>query len=230
MKKILLILMLILPTLGLSQNTEISKTIKRNQNFMWNRTYISPIWYPRIYPNYFIGPTYYYPNTINRTTKTYPNLNLSVGLNLPILYNESKVGFGVYMTFGKEIVFITSFDMISINPYIHYSNISYRDVLSWGDKYMGKEYENYSTNFGIGKRFGNFVPYVSLFIFSQTEYWVYFDDTYILSNSGYYTIYADRRNKIGPAFGTLYDINKLQLNVNFNPQRNIISLGVGMKF
>jgi hypothetical protein len=236
MKKLILSLLLFLPLVATSQSNDFGKQQKRNQQFFNQRNFHTPNYYrfyPNYhfwYPNYLITPTYYYPTTSTRASTSSSDLNLSAGLNLPISHNEPKVGFGVYMTFGKDIVFITSFDMIDLNSYMYYSNISYRDVLSWGDKYVGKEYETYLTNFGLGKRFGNFVPYVSVYILSQTEYWAYFDDAYILSNTGYYTIYSNHQVKFGPAFGTLYDVNKLQLNINFNPQRNIISLGAGMKF
>lgn len=233
MKKLILLLILVLPLISNSQSNDFNKSQKRNEQFFRNRTFWVPTYYPRFYPNYYwytspyIGPTpYYYTPS---TSSVDLDVNFSVGLNLPILLNEPLAGFGVYMTFGKDIVFVTSFDMLDMNSYIYYPNISYRDVLSWGDRYSGKEIESYLINFGLGKRFKNFVPYVAFYIYSATEYSVYFDNSYILSSSGYYTIYNGQETKLGPALGTLYDINKFQLNFLYNPQRNIISIGGGIK-
>lgn len=231
MKKLILLLLLVLPLISNSQSNDFNKSQKRNEQFFRNRTFWVPTYYPRLYPNYwytspYIVATPYYPVSASSTNL---EANISFGLNLPILSTQNKVGFGVYMTFGEDLIFITGLDMLELNKHMYYSNISYRDVLSWGDIYMGEERQSYLINLGLGKRINNIVPYICLSIQTQTNYSIYFDNSYILSNNGYYTIYNGKEIKFGPSFGALYDIKKLQLNLLFVPQRDIISIGAGVR-
>jgi hypothetical protein len=110
MKKLILLLLLILPIISYSQSNDFNKSKKRNEQFFRNRSFWVPTYYPRFYPNYYwytspyLGPTTYYTPRNSST-----DLDVSVGLNLPILINEPLVGFGVYMTFGKDIVFVVCY-------------------------------------------------------------------------------------------------------------------------
>jgi hypothetical protein len=234
MKKFILslIFILLVQISAQSQTIEKERQEKRNERFFNQRTFYSPF-YPNYYSSNFLWyPSWmYYQNNNYRTTNnSHSNLNWSIGFNIPIEYNTPHVGFGIYMTFGKEIVFISSYDMISFNSYIHYWDITKSQILGWGDVYIDTEKETDVISLGLGKKFKQITPYVSLSILIENNYAIYFDDTYTLSNSGYYTIYDYRDVRFGPSFGTLIDIRKIQFNISMNPLREILSLGIGIKF
>lgn len=234
MKKFLLLIFFSFPLIGISQTTDLEKISKRNNQFFGNRNFNPLFFNPS--PWFWTPSYFYFPQT---HLSTFPQsyryssdveLNVSIGFNLPIQYNESKVGFGIYAAFGSEIVFIISYDMIGTNPYVHYWDITHKEAKSWGDEYMGNEKEISVISFGAGKKINSFTPYVSLSMSIEDEFAVYYDSGYILSSSGYYTIHDLTRFKWGPSFGSLVDIKRIQLNLVTNPLRKIATIGVGYKF
>jgi len=234
MKKILVLLLLFLPLSGFSQSSDSEKIRKRNEQFFRNRNFHPQFFNPNPWfwtPSYlYVAPIYPYTYSTNSGYSSGLDLNGSIGFNLPIQYGDPIVGFGMYATFGKEIVFVVSYDMVGTNPYVHYWDITHRDAKSWGDSYMGIEKEISVISFGVGKKINRFTPYISLSVSIEDEYAVYFDNSYILSSSGYYTISNLTRFRLAPSFGSLVDINRLQLNLALNPLRKLATVGVGYKF
>lgn len=234
MKKILLFILLAMPILGISQSTDLEKIRKRNEQSFRNRNFHPHFYNPTPWfwtPSYYYVPYFYtYPTLGNTRSESNLDFSGSIGFSAPIQYNESNVGFGVWGSFGKNVVFIMSYDMVSVNSYIHYWDITHRDAKAWGDEYIGIEKQIDVVSFGAGKKIGYFTPYASLSMLLEDGFAIYFDNSYILSNSGYYTIYDYNTVKFGPSFGTLIDIKRLQLNLSFNLQREIVGLGVGYKF
>lgn len=234
MKKILIFVLLILPIVGFSQSTDLEKIRKRNEQSFRNRNFHPHFYNPTPWfwaPSYYYTPYFYtYSAPRNIRTESSLDFNGSIGFSLPIQYNEPNVGFGVWGSFGRNIVFIMSYDMVSVNSYIHYWDITHRDAKAWGDEYIGIEKQIDVISFGAGKKIGHFTPYASISMLFEDGFAIYFDDLYVLSNSGYYTIYDYNTVKFGPSFGTLIDIKRLQFNLSFNLQREIIGVGIGYKF
>jgi len=199
----------------------------------WDLYYPAPI-YPGASPRIYVNPS---PRIYEDVpTSIVPSIRLprnntsffAAGLNIPLRINPANVGFGIYMAGGRETFFLFSFDATGTNPYEYYPNISKYDVMRWNDAYVGRELEAYSYTFGGGRKVGDAYPYVALTLLDEKNYLVYFDETYILSNSGRYSITDDEKNKkYALTIGTMYRIGSLSLNASLNTRG---ALGAGFGF
>jgi len=242
-------LILICSFVASGQSKEIqSKLQKRNQNYgtFIPRTYyepLNPYFFPEYNP-YFYSPIYpWYSPRVLIPDVTYPGIGgisrssstrntnsfFTLGLNLPYRPTTNDIGVGMFMAGGKDNFFIFSLDVIGSNPYPYYSNISKYEATSWGDAYLGKESETFSYSIGGGRRFNNFYPYVAVSILSTDNYLIYWDDTYILSSTGRYTIDGVSNTQVGATFGFLVRAENISLNFS-GSSTSVISGGVGFIF
>jgi hypothetical protein len=236
-----------------------SKLQKRNQTFGTNGTFIPRTYYgfprydfngpinPYFFPGYdpyFYSPIYpWYSPRVLIPDVTYPSITgttrssstrntnsfFALGLNLPYRPTTNDIGVGMFMAGGKDNFFIFSLDVIGSNPYPYYSNISKYEAASWGDAYLGKESETFSYSIGGGRRFNNFYPYVAVSILSTDNYLIYWDDTYILSSNGRYTIDGISNTQMGATFGFLVRAQNVSFNFS-GSSTSVISGGIGFIF
>lgn len=238
-----ILFLLSIPMISLSQSESDEKRQKRFEtyprtNFITPNPYISPYYNPYYNP--------YVPYYYNRYTPTRPYYGLaatapvrsekrvaiSMGLLSTVNTDYTLPTLGVYGTVGSENVFFKiSYEGSSYNV-MHYNNIKLSQVQSWGDTYVN-QYDRYTSLFsGIGVRVGrSLYPFAGLNFNRTTNNLVYFDNLYILSNNGLYSIRGSHKNGLNFRGGILLRRGVFEIGTHVilpDPMR--VGLNLGFSF
>lgn len=242
MKNILLTLVFLIPLIGFSQSEEyIEKSQKRSEKYFNNqrnyynpylfRPYWSPIYTPSLYRPY-------YPNQNTNDLKTISiHIGFSNSFNTNPLFQypstnttKSPYSFGVYMSFkGDNMVTLFDIEVSSQNPHKHYNNIGLGNVQYWNDEFMGEFTELFDFGIGLGPKLSdNFYPFIMGSIIGSKSYLIYFDETYVLSNNGKYTINGIESFDFNLGPGLLFNYKFFEIKTNYDlmtPKRFNVGLG-----
>lgn len=200
----------------------------------WNR------WYPFTGWNYFDrfwwydnwgyrnpGRVYVYSDGKRDTVKAKP-LHGSVGIS----YNKNPE-WGLWGTLGREVYVILEYSRsFQRDESAYYSDITKDQVNEWGDKRFENQVRSNLFSLGLGKKITKNVGLHAQLGFGRTTVrQTYFDELFILSNNGYYTI-PDYSEKITTLkFGTLVGLSKtINGKFDYDVNRERFSLGFGVKF
>lgn len=241
MNKILTLILFLIPLISLSQSEsdeKVQKRSNRNNNIENGRpVFVNPrpsVIYP--YTNYYNpynpyiysgyrGNTYYSGNRQLNDNR----LEASIGFISSLGIEEETPSLGLYFTLGGRRFLYFSFESTKENPYEHYDNITYQDVVSWNDERLGEFTQYTSFNVGIGTEVFNSVSHFGAINFYTKDIdSIYFDEFYILSNDGKYSINHDDKNSFNLVYGFLIDIRRINLGSSFyflNDNRASIHLG-----
>ena len=239
MKNILLILILLLPFLTFGQSEEyFEKSQKRSEKFFRNNSpiiynpylvnpYNTPFYRPYIY-----SPWSYYPRTtrVNRNDDI-KYLLLHVGFS-NTFSNNTPYSYGVYVSFkGERMVTLFDIEFSNQNNYQHYDNISLGNVQYWNDDFIGELNTIFDFGIGVGPKVtSSLYPFVMASVIGSNQYLIFFDETYVLSNTGEYTINGDQSIQFNFGPGILFNYKFFELKTNFEiltPRR--FNFGVGIK-
>lgn len=247
-----LVLFLLIPISLFSQNEVDEKVRKRSQRSV--PSYSSPsegntVFIPNnqptvIYPyNNFYNPyNPYIPYNVNRS-RYYGNdyYNGHSGYRKPSNF-DTRLGLvgglstpssiGLYGTIGRDNFIYLSYEGSKISEYEHYDNISYEDVVSWNDTYVG-DFERYTSfTVAIGNElFENVSHYAGVNLSKVDKDLVFFDELFILSNNGEYSINDTTKRDFGLVYGLLFDIKKFSVGPSVYFLGNTrINLNLGFNF
>jgi hypothetical protein len=138
---------------------------------------------------------------------------------------------GGFLTIGNRDYFIVDFSSKnSKNKSIYYPEITVDQVIVWNDKKLSDIEEGWSLYMGLGKRYKRTGVHFMLGYVSQRDYYQYFDETYILSNNGKYSIDNFSRDFISAKIGVVHDMNRVSLKGDFDPLRNNFTFGLGINW
>lgn len=203
-------------------------------NWGWGRTYPYYGWnyYDRFWWNDSWGyrnpgRIYVYSDGKKDTVKIKP-LHGSFGVS----YNKSPE-FGMWGTLGREMYFITEYSMsYQKDNSTYYPNITRDEVISWKDKRLNDYVKSNLFSLGVGKRLNKtFGLHAQIGFGSNTVRQVYFDEFYVLSNNGKYSIKDYSENITTLKIGTIMDYSKhMSVKVDYDVSRKVFFLGAGVRF
>lgn len=196
-----------------------------NPRFGWNS------WYPYYwYDNWgYRNPArvYIYENGARDTIKATPphgSFGLQYGIN-----NE----LGVWATLGKKVYFIVDFSKnTNRGVSTYYPLLTLDKVLPWSDRRLSDEINTSLFSVGLGKKINKNVGlHISLGFGSEERRFKFYDEMYILSNNGQYSIPNYRKTTTTMKMGAIVDISRnFTTKFDYDLGRGNISYGLGLKF
>lgn len=189
-------------------------------------------------PNYiqynFINPVYNPYRTFVHTAPPPKERELSlfsIGLTSSYSYNQ-PVTLGMYFTIkGDELIFLCNIETSSSPNTPYYDNIANQYIEYWNDEFLGVQNKVTDIGFGLGKNIHNkYFPYLHFSAINYREYVMYFDETYVLSSTGRYSIPGNYYTDINFGVGFLYQISVVELKTELDIiGRSRINLGIGIQ-
>jgi len=247
MKK-LLILFLLLPGFLLSQTERDEKISKKNLNYKqtekssdnninynwrrWGTPYTYPIHVYERPAIYYNRHGIYQPNRIYRLSDGQPHIirETPYTYRFGLSYGYPS-NFGGWLTVGKKYYLISEYTGIVTNDESTFMyNVTYSDVLRWGDERLDDITYGGAIYAGPGITFSNLSGYFMAGYAWETRNLQFYDELYILSNNGRYSIRDYDKNFITGKLGIIYDYKYLTVKTDYDFIRNIINLGCGVTF
>jgi hypothetical protein len=170
----------------------------------------------------------------NLTAQNNQNPTGYFGLGFGIGIIDKKVGINVTTDFkmksklGFSIDFQLNGNSPSADEYM--SNVSWQAAQNtYQDQKTGEMLENIGINIGINYTiFKNFSLIGGVAYINRNTYWKYFDNLYILGNSGNYVVDYSTEEFYGINYGAIYEINNFYIKAT-NSTLNVMSFSVGYK-
>ena len=237
------ILLLFSPLLLLSQSERDEKIRKRSERNAPTTNYVestpvfvpTPVQSPVFYPNnYYSSWNPYVPyrtrndngifnrrNSKNQVDSNRKPLNVSLGFTVGAGRELLSPSSGLFLTLGGETFIYLSYESSSDNPYEHYDNITFEEVMSWGDEKVD-EFESYSS-FGIGvggELYKNISQYAGISIYGRDRDLVYYDEYFLLSDNGEYSINDKDETNFNLIYGLKFDYEKMCIGTSIYFVRN----------
>ncbi len=253
------LLLLFLPLLVLSQSERDDKIKKRSErnNRPSTTTTITesstPVFVPQ---NNFYNPYNpynqytpyrpYYPtrirgndngifnrrNSNNQVDSNRKPLNVSLGFTVGVGRELLSPSSGLFLTLGGETFLYLSYESSSDSPYEHYDNITFEEVMSWGDEKVD-EFESYSS-FGIGvggELYKNISQYAGISIYGRDRDLVYYDEYFLLSDNGEYSINDKDETNFNLIYGLKFDYERMCIGTSIYFVRNRrFNINFGLNF
>lgn len=138
---------------------------------------------------------------------------------------------GGYLTAGNRNYFIVDFSRKNPNnSSVYYPRLFVDQVMEWNDKRLPNIDEGWSIYMGLGKRFNRTGLHFMLGYIEEDNYFQYFDETYILSNNGRYSLNNFSRNFISAKVGVTHDLKRVTLKGDVDPFRRNLTIGLGVNW
>lgn len=175
----------------------------------------------------------YYPYIRNGNTDVIYNRNFN---NRYIITLGLSYGFNNYLSgwiiVGDDDFFTFEYlGNIQRDMSEFYETITKEDVIRWNDEKLRGIVKGSIIYFGFGKKYNDIGLY-----FSIGYAWIdyreqYFDETYILSSNGRYSILDYEKNTFTGKVGIIYDMTPdFKVKTDYDPVMNILTLGFGFSF
>lgn len=194
---------------------------------MWGWNSFTPFWWYDSWGYRNPGRVYVYSDGKRDTIKLKP-LHATVGLS----YNTNSE-LGIWGTLGREVYFIAEYSKNNPNNIsVFYPQLTLDKVIPWQDRKLPNFQRNSMFSFGFGKKVNKWAGiHLMVGVGRETNRFVYFDETFILSNNGEYSFPNFDRNYTSFKIGTLLNIsNKINSKIDYEVDNGHISWGVGLKF
>jgi hypothetical protein len=223
------ILLLFSPLLLLSQSERDEKIRKRSERNAPTTNYVestpvfvpTPVQSPVFYPNnYYSSWNPYVPyrtrndngifNRRNSNSQTERN-SKPLKVNLGFTFSPNKPSsVGLYGTLGRETFIYLSYEGSSKSEYEHYYNITFEEVMSWGDEQIDtfEEYSSFSIGVG-GKVFNSLSHFAGINLSTKKTDLVFYDEFLVLSSNGEYSITDKVEEDFNLMYGLLYNYEKV---------------------
>lgn len=199
-----------------------------NRWYGWGAPYSYHYWYPEYYYDSwgYRQPMRIYIQEDGKvdTIRGYKQ-NYSIGVH------ANKEELGGFFTVGRKTFFIAEYQhRYQRDKSTFYPDITRDVAIPWKDR-RSEDIKKGGTAFlGIGKRFGRTGAFAALGLVTERIRYQYFDELYILSNNGYYSFPSYTDTYLALKLGILQDIKAGTIKVDYEPTRNLISVGVGVNF
>lgn len=182
----------------------------------------------------FVNPVYNPYRTFTHTPLPPKERELSlfsIGLTSSYSYNQ-PVTLGAYFTIkGDDLMFLLNIETSSSPNIPYYDNIANQYIEYWNDEFLGVQNRVTDIGFGLGKNICNkYFPYLHFSAINYREYVMYFDETYVLSSTGKYSIPGSYYTDVNFGVGLLYQISVIELKTELDIiGRSRINLGIGIQ-
>lgn len=223
MRKLILLLLWILPTLAFSQSQ--TESSQKQDKVIEQRTQSQPQWNPnnnnnnqnwRPHPPMVYHPYYYNPMVWGytpywNTNRRWDRRKYIVTTDETLIQSQRppiRFSFGMlsepttqtptispYLTIGGESFLLLQYHFFLPSPYPYYDNIYSWEVQEWEDEYIGTALERREFVVGFGKSVKRFSPFIGLGIGTITSYDTYKDELWILSGQQYDGYYLINQTK-----------------------------------
>ncbi len=217
-----------------SHGTPFNSHLYRNSGYynwlMWGAPYSGFVdFYPSFYYDRFgfRQPARVY-QMADGTTKKVEGKKTHYRLGIGYGY---KNDFSFWGSIGKKTFFIAEYsdiitnDRSSFMPYV-----TMDEVILWGDKQLETIKSGGTIYAGGGTKISKFGFYLMGGYSWETQNLQFFDELYILSNNGRYSIRDYKRNFLTGKLGLIYDYKYLSIKTDYDIFRNVINLGCGIIF
>lgn len=183
------------------------------------------------YPGYWYDPfgyrqparIYYYDNGRVDTIR-----GKATRISFGIQYSTNK-SIGGFVTIGNKGYFIADYStFFQKDESSYYPDLTKDKVIPWGDQKLEDLYSGGTLYLGAGKRFARTGFHVMLGFGRETKRYQFFDELFILSNNGKYSIanYTDNFTTI--KFGVIHDFKRASIKIDLDPIRKNTSFGLGI--
>lgn len=108
-----------------------------------------------------------------------------------------------------------------------YSNINIQNAIQWNDERLNDIEKGYRIYVGYGQRIGFVSPFISAGIGSRVVNYQFIDDLAILNGSKSYSFPKFGKSFVGIKFGGLFDFKKFVAKFDIDPINPDFSIGVG---
>jgi hypothetical protein len=222
-------------------NQRINESISRNpirRNLGWNDPYYrrwnqwgAPVfgfdyWMPGFYYDRwgYRNPAriYHYQGGRADTIKGKPT-RISFGIQ------GSRNMAGAWLTIGNNGYFIADYSQfVQRDESTFYPDLTMDRVIPWRDERLEDLNSGNVFYLGLGKKFGRTGIHTMAGFGRERKKYQFFDELYVLSNNGKYSIPVSDQNYIGVKFGILHDFKRVTLKLDYEATRKVVFAGVGI--
>ena len=183
------------------------------------------------YPGYWYDPfgyrqpamIYYYDNGRVDTIK-----GKATRVSFGIQYSTNK-NIGGFITVGNKGYFIADYStFFQKDESSYYPDLTKDKVIPWGDQKLEDLYSGGALYLGAGKRFARTGFHVMVGFGRETKRYQFFDEMFILSNNGKYSILNYTDNFTTIKFGVIHDFKRASIKIDLDPIRKNTSIGLGV--
>ena len=183
------------------------------------------------YPGYWYDPfgyrqparIYYYDNGRADTIK-----GKATRVSFGIQYSTNK-NIGGFVTIGNKGYFIADYStFFQKDESSYYPDLTKDKVIPWGDQKLEDLYSGGALYLGAGKRFARTGFHVMVGFGRETKRYQFFDEMFILSNNGKYSILNYTDNFTTIKFGVIHDFKRASIKIDLDPIRKNTSIGLGV--
>jgi len=183
------------------------------------------------YPGYWYDPfgyrqparIYYYDNGRTDTIR-----GKATRVSFGIQYSTNK-NIGGFITVGNKGYFIADYStFFQKDESSYYPDLTKDKVIPWGDQKLEDLYSGGALYLGAGKRFARTGFHVMVGFGRETKRYQFFDEMFILSNNGKYSILNYTDNFTTIKFGLIHDFKRASIKIDLDPIRKNTSIGLGV--
>lgn len=155
-----------------------------------------------------------------------------LGFGIGIIDKKAGINFTTDFKMKNKLGFSIDFQLNGNSPSAdeYMPNVSWQAAQNtYQDQKTGEMVENIGINIGMNYTiFKNFSLIGGVAYINRNTYWKYFDNLYILGNSGNYVVDYSTEEFYGINFGAIYEINNFYIKAT-NSTLNVMSFSVGYK-
>ena len=166
---------------------------------------------------------YYYDNGRADTIR-----GKATRVSFGIQYSTNK-NIGGFITVGNKGYFIADYStFFQKDESSYYPDLTKDKVIPWGDQKLENLYSGGALYLGAGKRFARTGFHVMVGFGRETKRYQFFDEMFILSNNGKYSILNYTDNFTTIKFGVIHDFKRASIKIDLDPIRKNTSIGLGV--
>jgi hypothetical protein len=166
---------------------------------------------------------YYYDNGRADTIR-----GKATRVSFGIQYSTDKK-IGGFLTIGNKGYFIADYSAaFQKDESTYYPDLTKDKVIPWGDQKLEDLYSGGVLYLGAGKRFARTGFHVMVGLGRETKRYQFFDEMFILSNNGKYSILNYTDNFTTIKFGVIHDFKRASIKIDLDPIRKNTSIGLGL--
>lgn len=136
---------------------------------------------------------------------------------------------GAWITIGNKGYFIADYSQfVQRDESIFYRDLTMDKVIPWKDERLEDLNSGNVFYFGLGKKFRRTGIHTMIGFGRERKKYQFFDELYVLSNNGKYSIPILDQNYIGVKFGILHDFKRVTLKLDYEATRKVVFAGLGI--
>ena len=203
-------------------------------NWGWNRWYGwgAPYSYHYWYPDFYFD-TWGYRQPMRVYVQESGKIDTIRGIKqnytIGIQANQSELG-GFFVV-GRKTFFIAEYQhRYQKDRSVFYSELTRDVVIPWADRRDDDIKKGGTLFLGLGQKFGRTGIFGALGIVNERNRYQYYDEMFILSNNGYYSFPNYKDTYLAMKLGILQDIKSATIKADYEPTRNLVTVGLGVNF